>query len=156
MTVQRLRRPAPATALAVLATVVALGSALHSGRHVWHHLVVQHRVYAAYTDTQREHAPIDGLGLPSDIFDFYRQYVVPGDRVYFQVRESGFSRFLDYQTAFRYVGRYYLAPALEATDLKDATVVVTYFEDPNELHVRYLTQQRAGLQPIYVSRIEAP
>jgi hypothetical protein len=154
--VQRLRRPSPATALAVLATIVALASALHSGRHVWHHLVDQHRVYGAYTDTQREHAPIDGLGMPSDIFDFYRQYVVPGDRVYFQVRESGFSQFLDYQTAFSYVGRYYFLPALQATDLKDATVVVTYFDDPKRLRVRYLTQQQAGLQPIYVSRIKAP
>src|SRR4051812_16403913 len=93
--VQRPRRPSPATALAVLATVVALASALPSAPHVGPPLVVQQRVYAAYTDTQREHAPIDGLGLPSDIFDFYRQYVVPGDRVYFQVRESGFSQFLD-------------------------------------------------------------
>jgi hypothetical protein len=156
MTVQRLRRPSLATALAVLATVVALASVVHSSRHVWHHLIDQHRVYGSYSDTQRRHAPIDSLGLPSDIFDFYRQYVVPGDRVYFQVRESGFSQFLDYQTAFGYVGRYYFLPARQATDLKDATVVVTYFEDPKQLHVPYITQQQAGLQPIYVSRIKAP
>jgi hypothetical protein len=152
--VQRLRRPS--TALAALATVVALASALHSGGHVWRHLVDQHRVYAAYDDTQRRRAPIEGLGLPADIFDFYRQYVVPGDRVYFQVRESGFSRFLDYRTAFRYAGRYAFLPALEATELEDATVVVTFFEDPKRLHVRYITQQQAGLQPVFVSRIRAP
>src|SRR6476659_791109 len=97
-------------------------------------------MYGAYSETQRAHAPIDALGLPSDIFDFYRQYLDRGDRVYFQVRPSGFSSFLDYQTAVP----------------KDATVVVTYFEDPSRLHLRYVTQQRAGLQPVFVSRIRAP
>jgi hypothetical protein len=154
--VQRLRRPSPATALAALATVVALASVLHSGGHVWRHLVNQHRVYATYSDTQRRHAPIDALGLPSDLFDFYRQFIVPGDRVYFQVKEGGYSQFLDYPTAFKYVGRFYFLPALEATDVKDATVVVTYFEDPKALHLRYLTQRQAGVQPIYVSRIRSP
>ena len=123
---------------------------------MWRLLGREQRTYAVYTDVQRRHAPIDAMGLSSDIFDFYRQYVVKGDRVYFQVRESGFSSFLDYQTAFAYAGRYYLLPALQTTDLKDATVVVTYFEDPKQLHVRYVTQQRAGLQPIFVSRIRAP
>ena len=79
-----------------------------------------------------------------------------GDRVYFQVRESGFSSFYDYPTAFAYGARFYFLPALQATRLKDATVVVTYFEDPQQLHVRYITQQRAGLQPIFVSRIRSP
>ena len=153
---ERLRRPSPATALAALATVVALASAWHSGGHIWRHLEKQERMYGAYSETQRAHAPIDALGLPSDIFDFYRQYLDRGDRVYFQVRPSGFSSFLDYQTAFDYAGRFYFLPALQTTDPKDATVVVTYFEDPSRLHLRYVTQQRAGLQPVFVSRIRAP
>ena len=94
--------------------------------------------------------------MPADIFDFYRQYVGRGDRVYFQVRESGFSSFVDLPTAIHYVGRYYLLPAIEATRLDDATVVVTFFDDPKRLHVRYITQQQAGIQPIFVSRIRAP
>jgi hypothetical protein len=154
--VQRFRRPKPATALAALATVIALASAWHSGPGRWRQLDRQERQYGAYTDTQRRRAPLEALGLPADIFDFYRQYLVKGDRVYFQVRPSGFSSLLDYQTAFAYGGRYYFLPALQATDLKDATVVVSYFEDPSRLHVHYLTQQRAGLQPIFVSRIRAP
>jgi hypothetical protein len=49
-----------------------------------------------------------------------------------------------------------LLPALQAVKLEDATVVVTFFEDPKLLRVRFLTQQQAGLQPIFVSRIKAP
>ena len=155
--VERLRRPSPATALALLATVVALASALHSGRHVWRHLVDQHRVYAAYTDTQRRHAPIDGLGMPSDIFDFYRQYVVPRrPRVLPGARErlQPVPRPTD---GLRLVGRYYLLPALQATDLEATRPSSSRTSRTRSgCHVRFLTQQQAGLQPIYVSRIQAP
>ena len=48
-----------------------------------------------------------------------------------------------------------MLPAIEATRLDGATVVVTFFDDPKQLHVRYITQQQAGLQPIFVSRIRA-
>ena len=149
-------RPSPATALATLATAIALASAWHSGGHMWRSLDTGHRLYGAYTDAQRRHAPIDGLGLPSDVFDFYAQYVGPGDRVYFQTRASGYSSFVDLPTAVRYAGRFYLLPALEARDVADATVVVTFFDDPSSLHVRYATQRQAGLQPIFVSRIRGP
>jgi hypothetical protein len=154
--VQRLRRPTPAAALAALATAIALASAWHSGGHMWRQLGKERRVYGAYSDTQRRQAFISELGLPPEVFDFYRQYVERGDRVYFQVQESGFSHHLDLPTAIRYIGRYYLLPALEAPDLQHATVVVSYFADPNQLGIRYLTQQRAGLQPIFVSRIRSP
>jgi hypothetical protein len=139
-----------------VATVIALASAWHTAERMWRHLDEQRRVYANYTDTQRRHAPLDAMGVPSDIFDFYRQYLVRGDRVYFQVRESGYSAFYDLPTAIRFAGHYYLLPAIQAKDLADATVVVTFFDDPGRLPVRYVTQQQAGIQPIFVSRIRAP
>jgi hypothetical protein len=154
--VERLRRPSAATVLAAVATVIALASVWHSGEGMWRHLDEQRRVYGNYTDVERRHAAIDEIGLPSDIFDFYKQFVGKGDRVYFQIRESGFSQFFTLQEAVRAAGRWYLLPALEATDLDDATVVVTFFDDPKLLRVRYVTQQQAGLQPIFVSRIKAP
>jgi hypothetical protein len=154
--VERLRRPSAATALAAFATAIALASAWHSGERMWRHLGEQRRVYSDYTDVQRRHAAIDTMGLPSDIFDFYKQYVAKGDRVYFQIRESGFSQYFTLQEAVRAAGRWYLLPALEATDLDDATVVVTFFDDPKLLRARYVTQQQAGVQPIFVSRIKAP
>ena len=153
---QRLRRPSLAGALAAVATAVALASAWHTGERMWRSLGEQRRVYGGYTETQRDRAAIDALGLPSDIFSFYRQYVGRDDRIYFQVRESGFSSFLDYQTAFGYAGRYFLLPALQTHDLEDATVVVTFFEDPKLLRIPFVTQQQAGAQPIFVSRIRAP
>ena len=45
--VQQPRRP---TAIAAAATVVALVSAWHSGRHMWHRLGHDYRTYAAMTD----------------------------------------------------------------------------------------------------------
>jgi hypothetical protein len=154
--VQRISRPSAATALAALATVIALASVWHTGERMWRHLDEQRRVYGNYTETQRRHAPLDTMGVPSDIFDFYRQYVGRGDRIHFQVRESGFSSFYDLPTAIRFAGHYYLLPAIQAKDLRDATVVVTFFDDPRRLPVRYATQQQAGIQPIFVSRIRAP
>jgi hypothetical protein len=154
--VQRLPRLSPATVLAALATVVALASALHSGPHMWRALEREGKIYGRYTDTERRHAPVEALDLPPDFFDFYRDYVGKGDRIYFQVRESGFSQFYDLPEAVRLVGHYYLLPAVDAVELDDATVVVTFFDDPKLLRVRYVTQQQAGLQPIYVSRIRAP
>jgi hypothetical protein len=123
---------------------------------MWRSLENQRRVYGNYTEQQRQRAAIEGLGLPGDVFDYYRQYVHRGDRIYFHIRESGLSSFIDLPTAVRYAGRYYLLPALQATKLEDATVVVTFFEDPKLLPVRYITEQQAGAQPIFVSRIRLP
>ena len=133
--VLHLPRPSRVTVLAALATVVALASALNTGPHMWRLLDREGRTYAAYTDTERRHATVEGLGMPPDIFDFYRQYVTKGDRIYYQVRESGFSSYYDLPTAIRLVGHYYLLPAVEAPSLRDATVVVTFFDDPKLLHV---------------------
>lgn len=152
----RRRRPSPATALAALATAIALASACHSGGHMWRSLDGSHSLCAAYTDAQPRHAALDAVGLPGDVFDYYADRVGRGDRIYFQSREGGLGAFVDLPTAVRYAGRFYLLPAVQAHDLADANVVVSFFDDPNLLPARYVTQQQAGLQPIFVSRISAP
>jgi hypothetical protein len=142
--------------LVAAATALALLSAWHSGGHVWRRLDSQRATYAPLTDTQRRRAPLDLLQVPGAIFDFYASYVVRGDRVYYQVLPSGLSKDLDLPAAVAAAGRFYLLPATQTTNLADATVVVSYFEDPSLLRVRFITQQRAGDQPLYVSRIKVP
>ena len=51
---------------------------------------------------------------------------------------------------------YDLLPAVEVADPSQATVVISYWTDPNTLGIHYVTQREAGLQPIFVSRISAP
>ena len=77
------------TVIVVAATVLALVSAWHSGRHMWHRLDGDYHTYAAYTGVQRRHAPLTMLGLDGAVFDWYSQYVARGDRVYYQVLPSG-------------------------------------------------------------------
>ena len=144
------------SAAAAAAVVLALASVVNKGPHVWRLLGDAHETYAAYSDERRRHAPIEQLGLTAGVFDFYRDRVLSGDRIYFQVGESGLGQFLDQPAAARYAGRFYLLPAVEARDLADATVVLTLFEDPGRLGVEFVTQAQAGLQPIYVSRIRTP
>ncbi len=62
----------------------------------------------------------------------------------------------DLPTIVQALGRFYFLPAVQTSDLKDATVVVSYFEDPALLHRKFITQVRAGLQPLWVSRIRSP
>jgi hypothetical protein len=144
----------PATLVAV-ATVIALYSAWHSGRHMWRRLHSDYRTYSAYTDLQRRRSPLDAIPLPSDVFDFYAAHLRPGDRFYLDVKEGGYGIF-DLPTIFAFAGQFYLLPAVEVPDVRDATVVVSYYRDPGLLHVHFLTQVEAGLQPIFVSRIRVP
>ena len=143
-------------AAAAAATAVALLSAWHSGRHVWRVLARERAQYAAYSANDRRHAAVSLAGLPPEVFDFYASYLSKGDRVYFQVSPSGFSHVEDLPSLVAAVGRYYLLPAVQVTDPARATVVVSYMADPGLLPLHYVTQQRAGLQPIFVSRTRAP
>jgi hypothetical protein len=95
------------------------------------------------------------LELPGNVFDWYAQYVARGDRVYYQVLPSGLGT-MDLPTAVRFAGSFYLLPAVQVTDPKKATVVLSFMADPTFLHLHFLTQKRAGEQPIYVSRVRAP
>lgn len=135
--------------------VLALASAWHSGRHMWHRLSGDYRVFAGWSDAQRRHAPLTELDLDGNVFDWYRQYVGRGDRVYYQVLPSGLGT-MDLPTAVRYGGSFYLLPAVEVTDPRRATVVVSFMADPSFLHLHFITQQRSGLQPIFVSRVRGP
>ena len=105
------------------------------------------------TPQQREHAVLDALPLPTFVFDFYRAHLRPGDRVYFQVLESGFGPFADLPTVVATVGRYYLLPAVGVARLEDADVVVSWEADPGLLGVEFEEQHRDGLQLFFVSRI---
>jgi hypothetical protein len=135
--------------------VVALYSAWHAGGHVWRRLDEQYSAVAHLTPLQRRHAPIDALPLPSDIFDFYAARVGRGDRIYYQVLPSGFGPSLDLPTIVGRVGDFYLLPAVRAPDLPHATVVLSWYADPAQLHVHFLVQARAGLNPVFVSRLRA-
>ena len=119
-------------------------------------LGAERKADAALTPTERRQAPVSQLQMNGGIFDFFAAYLAPGDRVYFQVEPSGFSSNLDLPTAISDLGNFYFLPAMQTTSLADATVVVSYFEDPSLLHMKFITQVRAGLQPIWVSRIRSP
>jgi hypothetical protein len=139
-----------AAIVAAAATVVALVSSWHSGRHMWHRLDSDYRIYSAYTPTERRHAPLAWVQLDGNIFDWYARYLDRGDRVYYQVSP------VDEPRVVKMAASYYLLPSMEVTDVTKATAVVSYMADPGFLQIRFLTQQRAGLQPIFVSRIRAP
>ena len=138
------------------ATVLALISAWHTGPRRWHRLNEEYTAYRSYTDLQRRQAFFGVVEEDPGVFDFFKQYLARGDRVYYQVQPSGFSSFMDLPAAVETAGRYYLLPAVQVTDLREATVVVSWLADPGLLHVRFVTQQRLGLQLMFVSRIRAP
>jgi hypothetical protein len=137
-------------------TILALASSWHSGRHIWRLLGAERRAYAAYSEADRRHAPLAQLELPGEVFDWYASFLLHGDRAYYQVLHSGLSHDLDLPGAFGYGARFYLLPAVEETDLGRATVVVSFHADPRLLDAHYVTKQRSGLQPIFVSRIRVP
>jgi hypothetical protein len=122
---------------------------------MWHRLDLNYQAYKPYTPIERQHAPLAELELPGDVFDWYAKYVGRGDRVYYQVLPSGLGT-MDLPTAVEFGGSFYLLPAATVSDPKQATVVVSFMADPKFLHLHFITQQRAGLQPIFVSRVRAP
>ena len=138
---------------AAAAIVLAGASALLHGPDVWAKLGRERARDAALTPQEREHAVLDALPLPAFPFDFYRAHLRPGDRVYFQVLESGFGPFADLPTVVATVGRYYLLPAVGVARLEDADVVVSWEADPGLLGVEFEEQHRDGLQLFFVSRI---
>jgi len=86
-------------------------------------------------------------------FDWYRTYLHPDDRYYVQIEPAAFSTFVDKDTLVRRVAQLYLLPSLETRDLNDATVVLSWDDDPSRLHLRFATQVRLGEQLFFVSRI---
>lgn len=122
--------------------------------HSWSLLQTQRGEYVRYSATQRAQAYGAALPLPMNLFDFYRAYLRPGDRYFIQIQNGAFGRFIDKETAVRAVARLYLLPAIEASDLAHADVVLSWDSDPGLLHLHYSEQERLGLQLIFVSRID--
>jgi hypothetical protein len=138
---------------AVVAIAFAGASAFMHGPDAWSKLGRERARDAALTAQERERAPLDALPLPANVFDFYRAHLRLGDRVYFQVLESGFGPFADLPTVVATVGRYYLLPAVAVDRLEDANVVVSWEADPGLLGLQFEEQHRAGLQLFFVSRV---
>ena len=142
--------------LAGAATALALLSAWHAVGHMRRLLGEERTTYSAMTAADRRRAPVTRAGLDGQIFDFFAAFLVRGDRVYFQVMPSGYSPDFDLPGIVQALGRFYFLPAVQTENVGDATVVVSYFADPSLLDVKFVTQVRAGLQPLWVSRIRAP
>jgi hypothetical protein len=120
----------------------------------WSVMRSEHERFAGYSQLQRDEAFGTQLPLPMDIFEWYRQYLRPGDRYFIQVQNGGFGRFIDKETAVRTVAHLYLLPAIEASDLQHANVVLSFDSDPANLHLRYSTQARLNMELNFVSRID--
>jgi hypothetical protein len=151
-----MRRSRLSDAIAVVATVLALYSAWHSIGHMRRLMGIERRDDAALSAAARRQMPVTTFTMSGDVFDFFAHYLTKGDRVYFQVMPSGFTSEQDLPQAVAALGRFYFLPAVQTENLKDATVVVSYYADPSLLHVKFVTQVRAGLQTLFVSRIKAP
>lgn len=122
--------------------------------HSWRLVRSQHTVYSGLTRTERDQAFIDAIPLRVDIFDFWRAWLRPGDRYWIQIPNEAFSANADKKLVVRSVAHLYLLPAIEATSLRNANVVLSWDADPGLLHLHYSEQYRAGLQLIFVSRID--
>lgn len=138
----------------MIAAALLAWSLIRDVPHSWALIKTERFDYANYNATQREQAYGAALQLPMSLFDFYREYLRPGDRYFIQIQNSGFGRFIDKETAVRTVGRLYLLPAIEAPDLEHANVVLSWDSDPALLHLKYSEQERLGVQLSFVSRID--
>jgi hypothetical protein len=119
----------------------------------WSVMRSEHERFAGYSRLQRDESFGAQLPLPMDIFAWYRLYLRPSDRYFIQVQNGGFGRFIDKETAVRAVAHLYQLPAIEASDLQHANVVLSFDDDPARLHLRYSQQERLGQQLSFVSRI---
>ena len=119
----------------------------------WGLLREQYRAYAGYTREQRDQAFGAHLPLRMDILDFWRRSLRPGDRYWIQIPHEAFSAYGDKALVVRTVSHLYLLPAIEARDLRHATIVLSWDADPGLLHLRFSEQTRAGLQLVFASRI---
>jgi hypothetical protein len=137
------------------AVVIALAwSAVHDLPHSWRLMRTQYAAYQGESRAQRDQEFIAAIPLRTDIFDFWRAWLRPGDRYWIQIPYEAFSSWADKKFVVRSVSHLYLLPAVEATSLHDATVVLSWDADPGTLRLHFTEQQRAGLQLIFVSRID--
>jgi hypothetical protein len=146
-------RLAAAAALAVAAVVVLLYSVWIDVPHSWSMLRTEHDRYAGFTRDERDRAFGTAIPMPMGTFDWWRYYLRPWDRYFIQMPHEAFSSNGDKKYVARLIAHVFLLPAIETTDPKKATVVLSWDADPGDLHLRYSAQWRSGLQLIFVSRI---
>ncbi|HEY3922200.1 MAG TPA: hypothetical protein VGL76_08810 [Gaiellaceae bacterium] len=130
--------------------VLALASAMHSGRHIWWRIGQDHAAFSAYSAADRIHSPAAVIEVDGNTMDWYADHLAKGDRFYLQVDAEHDPNQL------RELAGYYLLPAVEVASPSQATAIVSYYTNPADLGIHYITQNEAGAQPIYVSRIKAP
>lgn len=148
------RLPTPARAVAVaLFLAVALFSVLNTYRFSWVVMRSDRITYDNLSPAERVHAPGDRIPLRMDIFDWYRDHLRPGDRYFLQVRQGAFGS-VDYPTAVRTFGRFYLLPATFVQDPLHATVILSWDDDPHALGLPYTRVDRAGRQLVWAARLD--
>jgi hypothetical protein len=136
------------------ATAVAVYCVVDSGRGTWNRLDARYTYFSSFSTSQRAQAPADDAGLQflgSLLHDFPE--AKRGDRIYLHVPRSRYGT-LDLHDTVASLVRFYLLPAVEVTDLDEATLVLSYKADPAELERTFVTQRRFG--PLFVSRIAEP
>jgi hypothetical protein len=139
---------------AVLTCALAAVSAATQYDKPWNMLRAERARDEVLTARERREAPLTSIPLAAAVFDYYRAFLRPDDRVYFQVLERGFGDFADLPTLVSAAGRFWLLPAVQVADLEDATVVLSWERDPGELGIPFVEQHRSGKQQLFfVSRI---
>jgi hypothetical protein len=108
---------------------------------------------AGLTAEERVHSPGDTLPLAMDRFDFWRQHLSKDDRYWLDVHQTGFGQFLDLPSAVAALSRFYLLPAVQSPSLAEATVVLSWDEDPARLGLRYWRVDREGSQLVYAAHV---
>ena len=137
-----------------VATLIALVSAWSATGTTWHRLNADYRAYSAYSDEERLLTPVVAAGFRGEVFNFFAAEVDDDDRIYFQVPRRPYGT-LDLHDTVAALGRFFLAPAIQVTDLDDATVVISYEADPRSLGREFVSQRQNG-PGIFVSRIAEP
>jgi len=146
-------RRAAQTAAAVAVVAVLAWSVRLDVPHSFRLMNSQHAAYAAYDRAGKERVFGSRLPMPMDVFDFWRSYLRPGDRYWINMPDEAFSTYGDKRFMARTIAHLYFLPALEAPQLKDATIVLTWDLDPRLLPVHYTVHHEAGLQLIFASRV---
>jgi hypothetical protein len=141
-------------AAAAIATVVACISVWAAAGTTWDELRAEYDVHAARSDESREFAPIEGAGFTGNLFVFFTSSIDGDDRFFLQAPRRPYGT-LDLHDTLAALVRYFLLPAVQVTELDDATVVISYEADPARLGRQFFAQSRNGPQ-IYVSRLVNP
>lgn len=137
-----------------IAAVLALAVSAAGLPEAWSTVDAERERWEAVPRTQRETAFITQIPLRLDIFEFWRRNVRPTDRYFIQIPPGAFGAFADKPTIVRTAGRLYLLPAVEVIRPGEADVILSWDADPATLGLRYSDQIRAGLQLIFVSRVQ--